>query len=111
MQKAIGDIKIGTIRDSIPGYVPVRCDRQTPLGNPFVMHGEKDRDRVCDMYDNCLGGYYSKNALVSNEINRIIGLVRNGRNVLLQCHCHPKRCHTESIRSFILNLIYPIKPE
>jgi hypothetical protein len=28
-----------------------KCDRSTPLGNPFWMVDEEDRDIVCDNYD------------------------------------------------------------
>ena len=34
---------------------------------------------------------------VCEELRRIGGLVAQGRQVALLCHCHPKRCHVLSI--------------
>lgn len=27
-----------------------RCDRQSPVGNPYFMHNEGERDLVCEEY-------------------------------------------------------------
>ncbi|MCP4354667.1 MAG: hypothetical protein GY793_03340 [Proteobacteria bacterium] len=28
-------------------------------------------------------------------------LVKRGKNILLLCHCHPKRCHADTIKTFL----------
>ena len=36
------------------GYVEIRVDRASVLGNPFELTDEADRDKVCDAYDEWL---------------------------------------------------------
>lgn len=50
-------IKIVSIRDRLSsylGYVEIRVDRASVLGNPFELTNEADRDKVCDAYDEWL---------------------------------------------------------
>jgi len=63
-------------------------DRGTNWGNPFVMYGEDDRDRVCDLFE--------KYAIwrLTVEPNWLDSL----RDHHLACHCAPKRCHAETLR-------------
>lgn len=52
----VRDDYIGNMRKDIPGVV-VRVDRATPLGNPFKMSIESERDDVCD---NMRSGYMNR---------------------------------------------------
>lgn len=101
----IGDIKVGKIGQSIPYYVPIRCDRKTVLGNPFYMSHESQRIEVCNKFEDYLPTAYQTNPKVRSEITNIVLHVGAGLDVLLQCWCAPKRCHCDSIKSFVLNLI------
>lgn len=103
----LGDIKVGRVNQSIDGYISVRCDRKTPLGNPYYMHTESERNLVCDNYTQWLGVAYANNypITIKPAIDSITNRVLSGHNVLLQCWCAPKRCHCDSIKSFVLKLI------
>jgi hypothetical protein len=77
--------------------------RGSPLGNPFVMENtsQEERDRVCDLYkewfDNKIQN--SDNG-VMNELRKIYALAKV-QPVTLGCFCTPKRCHGETIKSFL----------
>lgn len=60
----------------------VRIDRGTPWGNPFVLHSEKERDIVCDRFE--------QEILPTLDLTPLIGKA-------LVCWCYPKRCHGMSI--------------
>lgn len=79
-----------------------KVDRTTILGNPFIMHTEADRDRVCDEYRD----YF--NDLVEQKepqaMNALRGLFKLGKQqgyLKLGCHCAPKRCHADTIANFL----------
>jgi hypothetical protein len=101
----IGDIKIGRVNQNLPNYISIRCDRKTVLGNPFFMHNESMRDEVCNKFEAYLPQAFNTDYAVAKAIGLITGHVSQGNNVLLQCWCAPKRCHCDSIKSFVLNLI------
>lgn len=101
----IGDIKIGRVNQSINGYISIRCDRKTPLGNPHFMKDESQRDTVCNRFEAYIPQAYASDIEVHKAINDIRFHVIHRQNVLLQCWCSPKRCHCDSIKSFVLNLI------
>lgn len=79
--------------------------RTSPLGNPYYMSEESKRDEVCDSFE-----VYFNKLLKSNTFREDqVLLLRRMRNkhvltgeLTLLCHCYPKRCHTETIRDFIL---------
>ena len=101
-------ITIGKIYGPIPkGSTSIRCDRKTPLGNPFYMKSESQRDEVCDKFEVYLKGELKagKNFLLLEELARVSRLVLNGRPIHLQCWCYPKRCHTLTIRNCILSIV------
>ena len=95
-----------------------RCDRMSPVGNPFIMRSEADRDTVCDNYETLFDQTMHDTTLDDNEkafgmtgtvkefrtyINRIVEHHRQHGSVTLGCWCSPKRCHCETIRQWILN--------
>ena len=65
----------------------VRVDRHTPWGNPFLIGPDGDRDQVCDLF-----AVYAKWRLTIQPdwLKPLIGKH-------LACHCHPKRCHAETL--------------
>ena len=60
----------------------VDVDRGTPWGNPYKMAREKDRDEVCDRYEEHFAGL--------PDIHDRLGELRGK---VLACWCYPKRCH------------------
>lgn len=112
-------IKIASMRGNLSpelGYIDIRVDRASVLGNPFELTKEEDRDKVCDAYeewlqenlrillsnyngvalDPYLKKYYIAKASkfkyptsnqVRKEINRLLTLIKQGNRLRLTCWC------------------------
>ena len=84
------------------GIPIIRVDRTSALGNPFYMANETQRDKVCDQYQE----YFNKKVTEKtdkqfmDELRAIYKLAKTG-DVYLACWCYPKRCHAETIKTFI----------
>lgn len=65
--------------DNIPAGA-VYVGRGSPWGNPFRMYEEKDRDLVCDRFE--------QEILPKLDLTRL-------RGKDLVCFCAPKRCHAD----------------
>lgn len=65
----------------------IKVDRGSDWGNPFVMHGETDRDRVCMLFD-----LYAQWRLTV-EPNWLEPI--KGKDIA--CWCVPKRCHAVTL--------------
>ena len=84
------------------GYAVVRIDRQTPVGNPFYMHNEAERDTVCDQYKEYFNRKITeKTDTMFLDYLRTIYKLALQKPVALACWCAPKRCHGETIKAFI----------
>jgi len=90
-------------RDKAIKSYDMKVDRTTPLGNPFRMHSEEDRDEVCDRYDNYFPILLSKKR-ASNYFSLLISRYRKHGKLRLFCWCAPKRCHAETIKAAIERL-------
>lgn len=82
---------IYNLRETVPVSV-VRVDRGSDWGNPFVMRGERDRDRVCELFEQ-----YARWRLTVDPL-WLEGL--RGRD--LGCWCAPKRCHAETLERLLV---------
>lgn len=95
-------IVVKNLRDRLvlgDGWKVVRCDRQTPIGNPFYMRSESERDDVCEKFETALyEGTLSDEAYT--YLHEIIVKAKKG-NVCLTCWCAPKRCHCDSIKKYV----------
>ena len=75
--------------------------RGSPLGNPFVMHTEEDRNVVCDKYEEWFNKQVQEgNTHILKELRRIY-LLAKIQDIVLGCYCSPKRCHGETIKKFL----------
>lgn len=75
--------------------------RGSPLGNPFVMKSEKDRDRVCNLYSTLFHDRVrSGDPAFCNELRRLLAMARAG-DLTLGCFCAPRRCHGDTIKEFL----------
>ena len=75
--------------------------RTSPVGNPFFMHSEQERNAVCDAYElnfHILLGETKARAYLDEMLMRL----RAGQDIALVCWCAPKRCHAETIRAWLL---------
>ena len=78
-----------------------RVDRQTPLGNPFKMIIEKDRDAVCNLYIDHFNNDWMSEA-AKEYLKTLVEAYKTYGKLNLFCWCYPKRCHAETIRNYIL---------
>lgn len=81
----------------------VMCDRSNILGNPFVMHNESERDKVCDLYIDYFNKRVKNDQNFRNKLDYMIKLLKKHKKLNLWCWCAPKRCHTETIRKYLLD--------
>lgn len=79
----------------------VRVDRASVLGNPFVMHHESERDKVCEEYKQYFKRSLVLNQAFANEVTRLMVIYKRHGRLELFCWCAPKRCHAETIRECI----------
>jgi uncharacterized phage-like protein YoqJ len=84
------------------GTVDFRVDRESPVGNPFPMKLETEREQVCEKYEQ----YFSKQMLdETSELHKYVTLMEKvyneGDNINLWCWCAPLRCHAETIKKYI----------
>ncbi len=101
----VGAITIGRVLTRKHGAINIRVDRSSVLGNPFFMAKETDRDAVCDKYEEYFNREILTRAGMQAEIRRIHDLALAGNNINLQCWCHPKRCHAETIKKHIEDML------
>lgn len=99
-------IEIMNMRYEKPKYnYDFRIDRVTPVGNPFFMKSEKERDIVCDRYELW---FKSKVKLVIDSSNfrkyldDMIITYCKYKKIRLFCWCSPKRCHGETIKNYLM---------
>jgi hypothetical protein len=126
-------IKIASMRGNLSselGYMDIRVDRASVLGNPFELAKKEDRNRVSDAYEEwlydqindpqnfCLGlqRYELKIASkfkcptsnqVRKELSRLLTLIKQGNKLRLICWCKEPdkevRCHADSIKKVLLS--------
>ena len=77
-------------------------DRRSPVGNPFHLKTESYRDKVCDDY----ADYFEK--MIKSESHEFCAYLQQMFKCLelygqvrLFCWCVPKRCHAETIKSYL----------
>ncbi len=83
----------------------IKVDRSSPLGNPFYMRLESQRDKVCDDYrDYIYKEIRAGNKRIIQELERLCQIYKTYGQLRLFCWCAPKRCHSETIREIILKM-------
>jgi hypothetical protein len=72
--------------------------RPTPLGNPFRLLREEDRERVVSQYATWLRDQLRQgNPEVSRALEELYRALRHRGSITLICFCAPRRCHAEVI--------------
>ena len=81
----------------------IYCGRGTPLGNPFVMHNESERNYVCDAYEDWFADIVHSPNRTSPALLMLRKVFQEALkgDINLGCFCAPKRCHCDTIKSFI----------
>jgi Domain of unknown function (DUF4326) len=79
-------------------------DRSSPLGNPFKMYNESQRESVCDQFEAYFEEQISAgNEVILNELRKIKELSKDKPIFKIGCHCTPRRCHAIPIAYFLNN--------
>jgi hypothetical protein len=119
-------IEIGNIKNGMrPG--DTRCDRETKWGNPFTLYEEKDRDKVCDLYEDYLDAITTPNnqetvkmmlrigGLAEYQVSRWMEKTGGYLDISelfeakrLMCWCVPKRCHCLYLKRIIESKVTPV---
>ena len=99
------NIEIMNLRNEKPSQpYDFYIDRRTPVGNPFQMNKESDREMVCDKYV----GWFNKQQedwLVVRYLERLERVYKKYDKLRLFCWCVPKECHGYTIKNFLINKI------
>lgn len=95
-------IKVVRVTDPLATNV----GRPTPLGNPFPMRKESQRDEVCNNYEQWFNDKLSQqDPLVLNELRKLWVLGKQQGYLNLGCYCAPRRCHADTIAKFLKNYV------
>jgi hypothetical protein len=68
----------------------VRVDRKSKWGNTFIIGRDGDRDDVCDKHKAKLWQDIKAGRVTLEDLARL-------RGKRLGCHCHPLRCHADTL--------------
>ncbi len=86
-----GELTLGVKWVNKPDAVNIYIGRGSALGNPWPITEEDTRDKVCNRYHGYLiAAITARDMGISNEINKIVYLLKEGTNVNLQCYCSEK---------------------
>jgi hypothetical protein len=80
------------------GLAGVYIGRPTPLGNPFRLEREDQREQVVARYATWLQQELRKgNRVVARALEELYRALKRQGSITLICFCAPKRCHGEVI--------------
>lgn len=80
--------------------------RPSPLGNPFRVTDESQREEACRNYHEWISTQIrEQNPMVVSELSSILDSLRRGEDTVLTCYCAPKQCHSESIYRIVMNAL------
>ena len=77
-------------------------DRRSPIGNPFVLAGEENRNKVCDQYEDWFVSTVINDKRCMKYLDDMKQVYEKFGKLRLFCWCVPKRCHAETIKEFLL---------
>jgi hypothetical protein len=97
----ISNAKYGLKPDPVNGIFPV--DRRSPVGNPFVLQDEEQRDKVCGQYERWFNSKRLTDPKIIEYLKQIKSYFDKHGRVTLLCWCVPKRCHAETIKKWLEN--------
>lgn len=95
---------VGHVYKPVDGYYNIKVDRTSPLGNPFYLDDPTDdekRDVVCDRYEEYFHNKVKCQGSFRDEVIRLYRIMEAGHSLNLQCWCSPRRCHADTIKSFL----------
>jgi hypothetical protein len=92
-----GKLKITVARKG-QGITGIYVGRPTPLGNPFRLEREDQREEVVRKYATWLEAELNKgNQVVARALEELYQRLKRQGTINLICFCAPRRCHAEVI--------------
>lgn len=88
------------LSDPLPGTTRVYVGRPSPLGNPFRIGPDGDRQAVVAKYRRWLWSSLKADRAVRLELHELLAKARQGPLELV-CWCAPQACHADVIASAI----------
>ena len=79
-----------------------RCDRRSPVGNPFQITPQNTRAEACHSYIEYFEELMKLNGNAKKYVDKMIEAYKKYGRLYLYCWCAPKQCHVETIKSYIL---------
>lgn len=101
-------ITINNMDDVMPSdenEFDVRVDRKTIFGNPFRINDESERDQMLDKYEEYFHERVKNDPEFRDAANHLVDLYKKHGKLNFFCWCYPKRCHSETIRAYILSAV------
>ena len=96
-------IEIMNLRTTRPSQPwDVKVDRSSVLGNPFKGDRDVDCDRYAAHFATMLTDPTSKGVAFRAEVARLVQLYKQYGKLRLFCWCAPLRCHSETIRTWLM---------
>jgi len=106
--------KIAGFYDENQIYIGRKCKQHSAsvLANPYLINRDGTREEVLEKYRRWLWEEFKKNGVVKLELERIVSLVKQGKNIELVCWCHPAQCHGDIIKKCIAWMLesYRVNP-
>ena len=94
-------IEIMNLRNTRPSQPwDVRVDRSSVLGNPFKGDRDVDCDKYAVYFATCIADPNA--SAFKDELARLAQLYKQYGKLRLFCWCAPLRCHSETIREWLL---------
>jgi len=76
--------------------------RPSPLGNPFTIGKDGDRDEVVEKYEIWLVEQLKTDTPAKYEFDRLLTRLKLLHSLVLVCWCWPKRCHADIIAKLLI---------
>ena len=86
----------------------VRCDRASVLGNPYGLTNLCLRDQSCDLYQKYFDDKVNNtviDAMFMDKLMELKWLLDKYGKLELYCWCYPLRCHTETIKRYLEEIV------
>ena len=93
-------------KESHDNEINIPIYRPHILGNPFThikdkktkaIYIVKDRDEAIEQYSHYFDLMYQSNADFKRAVDSLYELYKTGKNIYLECYCHPQKCHGDII--------------
>lgn len=85
-------------------YKPQFGEDFSILGNPYPLKNN-NRDEVCDQYHAYFHKALCEDARFRQAVNTLADQYQQGQDIILGCFCAPKRCHCDTIKAYIEDLM------